>query len=88
MNSYKTEQKLLESWRDFLLEVDPDIITGYNIVNFDFPYIINRAIALHMTKYAMFGRVSETYSRIKNNTFSSKALGTRETKDINIEGRV
>jgi DNA polymerase delta subunit 1 len=71
-----------------LLEVDPDIITGYNIVNFDFPYIINRAIALHMNKYAMFGRVLDTYSRIKNNTFSSKALGTRETKDINIEGRV
>jgi DNA polymerase delta subunit 1 len=68
--------------------VDPDIITGYNIVNFDFPYIINRSMALHMNKYAMFGRVLDTYSRIKNNTFSSKALGTRETKDINIEGRV
>ena len=68
--------------------MDPDIITGYNIVNFDFPYIINRSIALHMNKYAMFGRVLDTYSRIKNNTFSSKALGTRETKDINIEGRV
>ena len=45
-------------------------------------------MALHMNKYAMFGRVLDTYSRIKNNTFSSKALGTRETKDINIEGRV
>ena len=71
-----------------MIEVDPDIITGYNIVNFDFPYIINRAIALHMNKYAFFGRVTDTFSKIKNNTFSSKALGTRETKDINIEGRV
>ena len=70
------------------MEVDPDIITGYNIVNFDFPYIINRSIALHMNKYAMFGRVLDNYSKIKNNTFSSKALGIRETKDINIEGRV
>ena len=69
-------------------EVDPDIITGYNIVNFDFPYIINRAAALHMNNYAKFGRVSDSYSKIKSNTFSSKALGTRETKDINIEGRV
>ena len=24
-------------------EVDPDIITGYNIVNFDLPYLLNRA---------------------------------------------
>ncbi len=23
--------------------VDPDIITGYNIVNFDLPYLLNRA---------------------------------------------
>lgn len=57
-------------------------------MNFDFPYIINRSIALHMTKYALFGRVNDNFSKIKSNTFSSKALGTRETKDINIEGRV
>ena len=71
-----------------MLEADPDIITGYNIVNFDFPYIINRATALHMNNYAAFGRVTGYYSKIKSNTFSSKALGTRETKDINIEGRI
>lgn len=34
---------MLRAWRDFVREVDPDIITGYNIVNFDLPYIINRA---------------------------------------------
>lgn len=27
-------------------EVDPDIITGYNIINFDIPYLLNRAKAL------------------------------------------
>ena len=71
-----------------MLEVDADIITGFNIVNFDFPYIINRAQALHMTKFAQFGRISDSFSRIKQNTFSSKALGTRQTNDINIEGRI
>lgn len=79
---------MLKAWRDFIIEVDPDIITGFNIVNFDFPYIINRANALHMTKFATFGRILGMESKIKANTFSSKALGTRETKDINIEGRV
>ena len=79
---------MLQAWRDFLLEVDPDIITVYNIVNFDFPYIINRSIALHMNKFALLSRVQDQQSKIKNNTFSSKALGIRETKDINIEGRV
>jgi len=69
-------------------EVDPDIITGYNIVNFDFPYIINRASALHMNNYATFSRTLGVVSKIKTSTLSSKALGTRETKDINIDGRV
>ena len=79
---------MLEAWRDFVNEVDPDIITGYNIVNFDLPYIINISLALNMTKYAKFSRINDSLSKIKSNTFSSKALGTRETKDINIEGRV
>ena len=79
---------MLRAWRDFLQEVDPDIITGFNIVNFDFPYIIQRAVALHMQRFAILGRMIGKESKMKTNTFSSKALGTRETKDINIEGRV
>lgn len=35
-----------QSWAEFLRTVDPDIITGYNIQNFDFPYLLNRAAAL------------------------------------------
>ena len=40
--SYDDESTLLESWADFVREADPDIITGYNINNFDLPYLINR----------------------------------------------
>ena len=40
--SYEDETTLLESWAEFVREADPDIITGYNINNFDFPYLINR----------------------------------------------
>lgn len=41
-----------------------------------------------MTKYAILSRTLNVESKIKTNTFSSKALGTRDTKDINIDGRV
>ena len=40
--SYDSEVTLLESWAEFVRETDPDLITGYNINNFDFPYLINR----------------------------------------------
>jgi len=43
---------MLRGWRDFVRDVDPDIITGYNIVNFDLPYIIERAEFLKDSQYA------------------------------------
>lgn len=88
VHSFKNETAMLRAWRDFVRDVDPDIITGYNIVNFDLPYIIERAEFLKESQYAMFSRLRGGVSRIKQATLSSKALGTRDTKDINIEGRV
>ena len=43
--SFETEAELLIAWREFLIQTDPDVITGYNINNFDTPYLINRAEA-------------------------------------------
>ena len=76
------------AWREFVRLIDPDLITGYNVINFDWPYIIGRAIALRMENYAYFGRVKDVMTRVKETTFTSKVLGTRETKEMNIEGRV
>lgn len=38
--SFDTEKEVLRAWRDLIREVDPDIIIGYNICNFDLPYLI------------------------------------------------
>ena len=46
VHSFKNEMDMLKAWRNFVREVDPDIITGYNIVNFDLPFIIERADTL------------------------------------------
>ena len=39
----ETEAEMFMKWRSFLNMVDPDILTGYNIMNFDIPYLLNRA---------------------------------------------
>lgn len=31
VQSFETEMAMLRAWKDFLIEVDPDILTGYNI---------------------------------------------------------
>ena len=40
---FDREEQMLQKWRDFLEEVDPDLIIGYNICNFDFPYLLDQA---------------------------------------------
>ena len=37
---------MLEAFGELVRLVDPDIVTGYNILNFDSPYLINRAETL------------------------------------------
>ncbi|XP_034247843.1 DNA polymerase delta catalytic subunit isoform X1 [Thrips palmi] len=82
------ETEMLEKWADFVREVDPDIFTGYNITNFDFPYLINRAKHLTVRNFSFLGRIKNIQSVIKDTQLYSKQMGRRENKSVNFEGRV
>ncbi|XP_031365871.1 DNA polymerase delta catalytic subunit isoform X2 [Apis dorsata] len=86
--SFETEHKMLEKWADFVRQLDPDIFTGYNINNFDFPYLINRASHLNVRDFYFLGRIKNIKSVIKTQVLQSKQMGRRENKSINFEGRV
>lgn len=60
VHSFDKEAELLQSWRDFVEEVDPDVIIGYNISQFDLPYLVDRAKALKVTGFPYFGRLKST----------------------------
>ena len=77
-----------QSWSDFFQEVDADIITGYNIINFDLPYLLDRAKHLRVAKFPFLGRIDKELTTMKDSTFESKAYGKRVNKVISIEGRV
>ena len=79
---------MLVAWREFLRLVDPDILTGYNIINFDWPYIVSRGEALRIPTFPYFGRVKDVPTKVRDSMVQSKSMGIRETKDINIEGRI
>lgn len=57
MHSIRFLQDLLERWANFIREVDPDILTGYNINNFDIPYLLNRAQHLKVKNFEYLGRI-------------------------------
>ncbi|WIA42723.1 hypothetical protein OEZ86_008668 [Tetradesmus obliquus] len=87
--SFESEAEMLNRWTSLVLETDPDIITGYNINNFDLPYLFERAKALRVDGDAhQWGRIRHSRVRMRDTTFSSKAYGTHEYKDLTIEGRV
>ena len=66
----------------------------YNIINFDLPYLLDRAAALkskgskQLNGFPYLGRLKGFQTRMKDKMFQSKQVGTRESKEINIEGRV
>lgn len=51
---------MLVKWRDFVQEVDPDIVIGYNISNFDLPYLLDRAKTLKAGKFPYLGKIIST----------------------------
>ncbi|KAF5127185.1 DNA polymerase delta catalytic subunit [Metarhizium anisopliae] len=85
---YEKEDDMLSDWQQFLIKVDPDIIIGYNIANFDFPYLLDRAKHLKVNKFEYWSRVPSVPSRVKETNFTSKQIGNRDTKATNTNGRL
>lgn len=85
---FDAEEKMLMAWRDFLEEVDPDVIIGYNISNFDFPYLLDRAAHLKVGRFPYWSRLKNIKSIAKETNFSSKQMGNRDTKATNTDGRL
>lgn len=46
-----------QAWATFILAMDPDVITGYNIQNFDLPYLISRAQTLKVREAGLSSRM-------------------------------
>ncbi|ORM41973.1 DNA polymerase delta catalytic subunit [Babesia sp. Xinjiang] len=86
--SFATEEELLLAWKQFFTSADPDFLTGYNIVNFDIPYLINRANALQLDGFTQLPRIARVRTQVRDVIQSNNTLGTFENKDINIEGRI
>lgn len=84
---FERETELLSAWAKFIREVDPDILTGYNIQNFDLGYLIKRAATLNVRDFPYLGRIRNTKTNVRKKILQSKQMGKRENKEINIEGR-
>jgi DNA polymerase elongation subunit (family B) len=56
VQSFEDEKDMLIAWHKFFMEVDPDIVTGYNITQFDIHYLLKRACVLKLIRFPYSGR--------------------------------
>ena len=79
---------MLMAFRDIMVHFDPDIITGYNICNFDCDYLKKRAEALEIgQKFCYLTRMKDIRMDVREVTFESAQVGKRKSNKISIKGR-
>lgn len=86
---YSTEQKLLMGFRDLVNEKNPNVVIGYNIFNFDIPYLIDRAN--HKSIYPLWAQQGFAKNRPgiqREIKWSSSAYKNQEFKFLECEGRL
>jgi DNA polymerase elongation subunit (family B) len=88
--SCKTEKDLLLKWKLEMMNINPDIIIGYNIWGFDMEYIWNRAKEENVIKQfaSGFGRTVSREISLIEQKLSSSALGDNTLKLFDMDGIV
>ena len=89
VESFEKEEDMLLRWSEFIRELDPDIITGYNIFGFDYTYIIERAEELGcLDDFCKLSREKDKVCPLVEKSLSSSALGDNTLRYIDMDGRV
>jgi len=85
---FGTERELLQGFKDLLMELDPDIVTGWNIFGFDLEYLYKRMILLKCDPDTFcWGRRREVPVVLQRKELASSALGQNVLKLVPMSGR-
>ena len=86
---FETEHDLLIGYTEFIQEYNPNIIVGYNILNFDIPYMIDRAKFNYcIFEYDQQGFNKYGHAKEKTIKWSSSAYGNQTFQFLDAEGRL
>ena len=88
LECYDNEKDVLLAWTKLIQEEDPDIIIGYNIFGFDYPFMYERSIQLNCQEEFMnLGRHKEQSLELFE-TSIVLASGPYELKLLPMDGRL
>lgn len=76
--SFESENEMLSAWSQWVSATNPDVLTGYNITQFDMPYLLNRAASLSLEKFKYFSRTGEPVHTTQKMNANKKSTGKPE----------
>lgn len=99
---FEDERMLLKAFSAVVNSFDADIFTGYNICNFDFPYLQKRARVLEALKngielesdfegvvdFEKMTRMRDQSMQLRETVFQSVQTGKRKRTRVTVQGRV
>ncbi len=85
--SVKSEYEMVKAFGDVIMKTDPEVITGYNIFGFDYPYLDHR-IKRRMQEWPAMGRIIAEPSKMSSTSWNSGAYGHQSLDILQMEGRI
>lgn len=85
---YPDEMDMINGFIDCIKEYDPEIIIGYNIFSFDYPYIDARIKLNPGMSWSNCSRLKYSEVKIINKSWESSAYGRIESNYLDCEGRI
>jgi DNA polymerase delta subunit 1 len=83
--SFKTEKALLKRFEQYITEIDPDVVTGWNIFGFDLEFLLVRCTLNNLAP--TWGRFKDSPVELITKNLSSSALGDNMLKMVPMRGR-
>ncbi|SHO33584.1 DNA polymerase delta catalytic subunit [Cedratvirus A11] len=82
-----SEEELCDALVDLIIKTNPDIITGYNIFGFDYPYLYSR-LGLYNQEWRNISRTREGVNLLKEINWKSSAYSRQHYYMMDAQGRI
>lgn len=83
----KTELQLVQAFADLVQKLDPEIVSGYNILGFDYSYL-NARLERRGNEWPIMGRLKDVKTVMKSKVWKSSAYGHNKIDILQMEGRI
>jgi DNA polymerase elongation subunit (family B) len=89
VESYKTEKEVLLAWTRLIKQLDPDIISGYNIFGFDHEFMYRRAVELGCEdEFLEIARFKYKLAEYMEEDLNSSGMGDNKLNNMKMYGRI